>query len=126
MFDLNTITISGYLAHDPKCRYRHSDIAITSLRMAVPQDATQGQCKVLMWLTVKLFGAAAELAAQDLTKGDGVSAIGRLSFETWVTKDGISRTTCVILADSYDKDCGSSRTEARDRAAQGASINLAA
>jgi single-stranded DNA-binding protein len=62
---------------------------------------------------VKFIGTEAELAAEELTKGDGIVATGRIIFETWIEKDGTPGHAYVLLADSFEKDVVSIQKETR-------------
>jgi single-strand DNA-binding protein len=104
MFNVNTITVAGFLGADPETRFGQSGTAVAKLRVGVSQRSTQNQDNPTMWLTVKCFGRQAEFAGKELHKGDAVCITGKLTEEHWTKQDQTPMKAIVINADLVYKD----------------------
>lgn len=56
------------------------------------------------WMDVTVWGARAEQAARVLRKGARVAVAGRLVQRAWTDREGHSRTSLEVVADSVDLD----------------------
>jgi single-strand DNA-binding protein len=89
----NHTTIVGNLVEDPEVRFTNTGIAVTNLRVAVPQRIQQdGQWRDgdTSFLKVNVWRGQAEHLADSLGKGDRVMVTGRLRQRSWETPEGRS------------------------------------
>ena len=90
------IAIYGRLGGDPDERTSASGKVWTTASVAVsasrdPEDSP-------LWLKVVAFGAAAETLARH-SKGDQISAIGRLQVNRWTDREGRAREDLQVIAE---------------------------
>jgi single-stranded DNA-binding protein len=81
----------GFLAADAESRTSQAGKPWVRMRVGVGKDDT------VQWVSVAVFGKAAEHAA-DLTKGDRVYIEGSIKLDTWRGNDGIERHTLAVAA----------------------------
>jgi len=82
----------GFLAADADARTAaKSGKPWTRLRVGVGKDDD------VQWLSVSVFGKAAEAAAQ-LVKGDRIYCEGSIKLDTWRGNDGVERHTLAVAA----------------------------
>lgn len=74
----------GFLAADADARTSQAGKPWVRLRVGVGQDET------IQWLSVSVFGKAAEAAAA-LKKGDRVYCEGSIKLDVWRGQDGVER-----------------------------------
>ncbi len=99
-----TITITGNVAGEADLRYSPSGVAVCNFTVASTPREKDRQTdkwvdKETLWVRVTAFRDDAVNAAESLVKGSRVVVTGRLSQETWETKDGEKRTTMKLIAD---------------------------
>jgi single-strand DNA-binding protein len=99
-----TITITGNVAGDPDLRYSPNGVAVVGFTVASTpreKDKNSGKWvdKETLWVRVTAFRDDAVNAAESLVKGSRVVVTGRLSQESWETKEGEKRTTMKLIAD---------------------------
>ncbi len=99
-----TITITGNVAGEPDLRYSPSGVAVCGFTVASTPREKDKQTdkwvdKETLWVRVTAFRDDAVNAAESLVKGSRVVVTGRLSQETWETKEGEKRTTMKLIAD---------------------------
>jgi single-strand DNA-binding protein len=99
------LTVRGHAAGDAVLRWTDSGVAWTTFRVgSTPRrfDPSAGDWKdgATQWFTVKVFGRTARQVGESVKKGNPILVRGHLITEEWVTKDGESRTSLVIQADS--------------------------
>ena len=88
---INTYTVTGRLGTAPELRFAFDGgVAIFTARMAVAYRKRNGEDwnETTTWYDLKLFGGQAEAAAEILTKGDLVIAVGRVETREYEKKDG--------------------------------------
>lgn len=102
MPSINSITITGRAGADPEVRYFENGTTVASLRLAVDRfgiDKKTGEKREPLWLTVKVWGKSAQVAADYVRKGSMVGITGRLDEETWTDRNsGQERSKPVINA----------------------------
>ena len=88
-------------AADIELRFSPSGTPWASFSVAVTERQTiRGERKdVTTWLRCKLFGAAAEYAAESLSKGTRVIVMGKMRQEDWTTREGEKRSTMTVFVD---------------------------
>jgi single-strand DNA-binding protein len=74
----NTYTITGRLGRDPDLRFSQNGTAIAKLNVAVGRRKKVGDewQEETVWMSVTAFGPLAENAAESLSKGDEIIAVG--------------------------------------------------
>ena len=98
---MNTITITGNLTRDIEVRYTASGTPVGHAAIA-HNYKVKDEDKVF-FLDLTLWGEMAEVAANQLHKGDRVVVSGRLQQETW-TKDGKEHNKWLIVVDAIGPD----------------------
>ncbi|MGI8726631.1 MAG: single-stranded DNA-binding protein [Solirubrobacterales bacterium] len=101
MSNLNTVAITGNLTHDPELRTTGSGSSVCELRVAVNRrEKVDGEwSERANYLTVVVWGRAAEVCATHLHKGRGVAVQGHLRWEEWSDREGQRRQSVRIVAD---------------------------
>jgi len=88
----NRVQLAGRIVSDPELRYTPTGKAVCKLRVAT-NDTREAQFHdVIVW------EAAAEAAAESLTKGNAVTVEGRIQTRTWKAADGSQRRATEIVA----------------------------
>ena len=134
MASVNRATILGNLGKDPETRYLPDGKEVCNFSVATTTywtDKGSGQKKEeTEWHRITCYGRTAEIAGQYLEKGKPVYVEGRIRTRKWEDKDGVTRYSTEIIADSIQllgsRDGGSSRPPAegsrrppREQAASG-------
>ena len=101
MRGLNRVTLLGRLGRDPELRTSASGTSWATLSLATDRSRREGDGWVeeTDWHRVKVFGRDAERSHQRLSKGSLALVEGSISYENWEDKEGVRRTSTVILAD---------------------------
>jgi single-strand DNA-binding protein len=101
-FGVNNTTILGNLTRDPELRFTPNGTAVVSFGLAVNrniQNKTSGEWEAQVdFFNVTAWYKLAENCAESLNKGDRVLVTGRLSQESWESKEGQKRSTVRIVA----------------------------
>jgi single-strand DNA-binding protein len=100
--NINRVVITGNLTRDPELRSTSGGTSVCSLRVAVNSRRKEGDQWVDKpnYFDVTVWGAQGENCAQYLAKGRPVAIDGRLNWREWEGKDGSTRQTVDIIADS--------------------------
>jgi single-strand DNA-binding protein len=96
---LPTITATGNLTSDGELRFTATGVAIYTTGLACNRSKKNGESwetTHTTFLSIKLWEADAETAAEHLRKGDRVIVTGELLVDTWQGKDGTERQTLVV------------------------------
>ena len=88
------VSFAGNLTEDPEVRYTEGGIARAVFRVAVSGRREQAAS----FFTVIVWRDQAEHAAESLSKGSRVVAIGRLQQRAWTTEDGNARSAVEVVA----------------------------
>lgn len=102
MRGLNSVTLVGHLGRDPELRTSSTGgVSWATFTLATGRARRDGDQWVedTDWHRIKVFGNQAETCHKHLGKGDLVIVEGSISYDTWEDKEGVRRTTTVILAD---------------------------
>lgn len=102
MNGVNT-TVVGRLTSDPELRFSDRGTSWTTMRIAVNYrrgDDSGQNTEETTYFSVKVFRRMAENVAESLRKGDEVVVSGRLSVNTWQSREGQERTDLQIMADT--------------------------
>ena len=104
----------GFLATDAETKVSKAGKTWVRLRVGVGRDDD------LQWVSVAVFGQAAEVAAQ-LKKGDCVYVEGSIKLDTWTGNDGTERHGLSVAAFK----CERTHAIGRNREHNGRSISVA-
>lgn len=96
---LNKIIVMGRLTRDPEVRYTPSEKVVCSYTLAVQRDFKNpaGQ-READFIPVVVWGKAAELCGNTLSKGHRVVVEGRLQIRSYDGKDGQKHWVSEIIA----------------------------
>ena len=108
------VAFFGFLAADAERRTSQAGKAWVRLRVGVGKD------EEVQWLSLAVFGKAAEHAA-GLRKGDRVYAEGTIKLNVWRGKDGADRSELSVAAFKCEQTHRIGRK--RERAAAAADVN---
>ncbi len=126
-FGVNNITILGNITRDPELRFTPSGTAVANFGLAVNrnvQNKNSGEWETQVdFFNVTAWYKLAENCAESLSKGDRVLVSGRLSQDSWESKDGQKRSTVKIIANviAPSLEFASCRLEKNPRAEEGVS-----
>lgn len=111
---VNRVTISGNIGRDPELRSTASGTAVLSFSVCVnDRQKVNGEWKDKPnWVDCIIFGNRAESVSRYLSKGSHVTVDGRLSQNTWETKEGQRRSKLEVIVDNIDFS-GSKRADAQ-------------
>lgn len=104
----DTITLTGFVATEPKHFISSEGIAVTNFRLASSQrhrDRTKGVWVEVgtNWYRISAFRQLADNAARSIAKGDPVIVTGTLRVRNWETPER-SGTNVDVEADSIGHD----------------------
>src|SRR5579885_2560676 len=126
---VNKVILVGRLGQNPEVRYTPSGAAVANFSVATNESWTDksGQKQERTeWHKVVVWGKLAELCSQYLTKGRQVYLEGRLQTRQWQDKDGQTKYTTEIQAQTVQFLGGGQGAERGvPREASGADFNQA-
>lgn len=96
---LNSVSLTGHLAADPRTHTFEDGTSVANLRLAVNNSRKEDGEWVddPLFVDVKAYGRQAEAIATYLTKGSFVAVSGKLAKpRSWTTDDGEKRFSMVI------------------------------
>lgn len=104
MRGINRVSFGGNVGQDPELRYAKSGTAVTNLRVCSNAKEKRGDeyIDAPTWMTVSVFGKAAEFVGEHIKKGARVYIEGRLREREWEDKSGAKRRDVEIVADRID------------------------
>lgn len=97
---LNHVTLAGMLVQDPEMRYTPGGLAILELNLAGNDNVIgdDGKERELAWYhRATVFGAQAEMLADQLHASDPVFVEGRLDYRSWENQEGQRRTALDVV-----------------------------
>jgi single-strand DNA-binding protein len=112
---VNKVILVGRLGQNPEVRYTPSGAAVANFSVATNENWTdkQGQKQEKTeWHRVVVWGKLAELCNQYLSKGRQVYLEGRLQTRQWQDKDGQTKYTTEIQAQTVQFLGGGAQTGA--------------
>ncbi len=102
--NINSVVVTGNLTRDPELRHLNSGTAVCKLRIAVNTRRKNGSTGEWEdkpnYFDVTVWGAQGENCSQYLSKGRPVAVDGRLEWREWQDKEGKTRQSVDIIADS--------------------------
>lgn len=90
MPNLNQVNVIGHLTRDPEIKYTPKGTAVVDIGLAINREWKNeaGQEKEeVVFIEVTAWGRLAEVANEFLKRGSAVFFTGRLTMESWVTKE---------------------------------------
>jgi single-strand DNA-binding protein len=104
MSTVNKVIIIGNLGADPDVRYTQNDICVATLSVATSEKytdkATGDMVETTEWHRIVVWARLAELARDYLRKGSTAYFEGQLQTRKWDDKDGVTRYTTEIKANT--------------------------
>lgn len=99
---LNQVVVMGRLTRDPEIRRTNSGIAVASFSVAVDRDykSKDGTEREVDFIDVTAWRGTAEFVGKYFAKGRMAVVAGRLQVRKWKDKDGASRRSIEVVADS--------------------------
>src|SRR4029079_7087635 len=101
MAGVNKVILVGNLGKDPEVRYTPGGQAVANFTIATNENWTdkQGQKQERTeWHKIVVWGKAAELCGEYLSKGRQVYIEGRLQTREWTNKEGAKQYTTEVVA----------------------------
>ena len=102
--NINRVVLTGNLTRDPELRSLPSGMSVCSLRIACntrrKNNSTGEWEDKPNYFDVTVWGAQGENCARFLAKGRPVALDGRLEWREWQDKEGNTRQSTEIIADS--------------------------
>jgi single-strand DNA-binding protein len=98
---VNKVILVGNLGKDPEVRYTPGGQAVANFTIATNENWTdkQGQKQERTeWHRIVVWGKAAELCGEYLSKGRQVYIEGRLQTREWNNKEGVKQYTTEVVA----------------------------
>jgi single-strand DNA-binding protein len=101
--NINRVVLTGNLTRDPELRSLPSGMSVCSLRIAsnTRRKGSSGEWEDKPnFFDVTVWGAQGENCARFLSKGRPIALDGRLEWREWQDKEGNTRQSIDIIADS--------------------------
>ena len=117
---LNRVTLIGNLTRDPELKYTPQGTAVCTFGVATNRNWTTatGELKEeAQFHRIVSWQKLAELCSKLLTKGKKVYLEGRVTYRTFVGRDGVQRTITEIVLDDFIIFDSFRRTEANVQSA---------
>lgn len=107
-FGINKAIVLGRLGKDPEVRYTQNGTAICNLTLATSEkwkDKNSGEEKEQTeWHKVSIFGKVAEIAGENLQKGDQCYVEGQIRTRKWQDNEGNDRYTTEIVVQGFGSE----------------------
>jgi single-strand DNA-binding protein len=104
MAGINKVILVGNLGRDPEMRYTPNGVAVCSFSIATSEtykDRNSGErVTTTEWHNIVLWRGLAETSEKFLRKGSQVYIEGKLKTRKWEDKEGQTRYTTEIVADT--------------------------
>ena len=94
---MNSINLIGTLGRDPEPKATSGGTQLTKFSVAVNDGF--GDKKHVSWFDVTAFSKTAEFVDKYFKKGSKIAITGRLTQETWTSKEGEKRSKVAIIAE---------------------------
>lgn len=99
---LNKIFLLGRLVKDTEVKYTQNGKVVCQFTMAVDRPFTQDGQKETDFIPIVIWGKSAEVAGNNLKKGQRVLVEGRLQIRSYDAKDGQKRWVTEVIANSFE------------------------
>ena len=99
--DINLVVLLGHLTRDPEIKYTNTGAAVLNFSIAVNRRKKSGDSWTdeVSYFDIQLWGKAAEILNNYLSKGKQVAIKGELRQSRW-TQDGQSRSKVYVNAET--------------------------
>ena len=101
---VNKVILIGNLGKDPEVRHLENGAVVANFPLATSEtykDRNSGERKTQTdWHNIVMWRGLAEVAEKYLKKGNSVYVEGKLRTRSWEDKDGNTRYTTEVVADS--------------------------
>ena len=97
---MNKIILCGRMVRDPEFRVTPSEKSVCTFTLAV--DRTFSTEKEADFINIVVWGKAAELCGNSLSKGHRLLVDGRLQIRNYVAKNGEKRYVTEVIANSVE------------------------
>ena len=97
---MNKIILFGRLTRDPEFRVTPSEKSVCTFTLAV--DRTFSTEKEADFINIVVWGKAAELCGNSLSKGHRLLVDGRLQIRNYIAKNGEKRYVTEVIANSVE------------------------
>ena len=118
--------IIGRLGYEPELRHTNGGTPVVNLSVANNRSVKIGEAResIADWFRIVVFGRDAEVIAQYAKKGSSLAFNGRLQNEKWVDREGIERTSTVLIASNFEFLPAKKRTESETSEAATQSVDF--
>lgn len=100
---LNNLVISGKLGRDPEKKHLGGSVLCTLSLAHTERYKQKDEWKEkTVWVDVKVWGKSAEYICEKMSKGQIVICSGKLSMESWESKEGKTINKLVMAAHSVE------------------------
>ncbi|MCC7331179.1 MAG: single-stranded DNA-binding protein [Flavobacteriales bacterium] len=104
MAGVNKVILLGNLGKDPEVKYLEGGVPVGNFTLATSEnykDKTTGEKRTITeWHNIVVWRGLAEITEKFLKKGSQVYVEGKLRTKQWQDKDGNTRYTTEIIAES--------------------------
>ena len=108
---MNKVILLGRLVADPELRYTPSNVAVTSVRLAVDRPYSKGSERQADFIDVTCWRQTAEFVCRYFHKGDPIVVEGRLQVGNYTDRDGNKQTRYNVQAENVDFVPGNRRQD---------------
>lgn len=101
----NTVTLVGFVGHDPEVRNLPGGQAVTSVSLATSRswkDSEGRRQNETDWHRVTCFNGIGKAVAGNVKKGAMIMVTGRIHYTRWTDSEGHIRHGCEIIAGEVD------------------------
>lgn len=100
---MNKVIISGRLTRDPEVRYTTSGKVVCQFTLAVDRPFTnQDGQREADFIPIVLWNKTAEVAGNNVHKGDRLAVIGRIQVRNYTDKNGVKRYVTEVVGDKIE------------------------
>jgi single-strand DNA-binding protein len=96
--------ILGRIGSAPELRYTNGGTPVVNLSVANNRSVSADgeRQSIADWFKVAVYGRDAEVIAQYAKKGSALAFNGRLQNEKYVDREGVTRTSTILIASSFE------------------------
>lgn len=97
---MNVVALVGRLTKDPEVRYTQNQLAVARFTLAVDRQFKKEGQPTADFISITVWGKAAENVGKYISKGRLVSVAGRIQSRSWDGPDGKKQYATEVVADS--------------------------
>ena len=100
---MNIAVLKGRLTKDVEVRYTDTGKVVANFTLAVNRPFTDkdGQCEA-DFIPIVLWNKTAEVAGNNVHKGDRLAVIGRIQVRSYTDKNGVKRYVTEVVGDKIE------------------------